>query len=445
MTRPRGLALGTRVGVYTAAAAAGPALLFIGIVIWGPPSAPVAWAAGAVTVAWVAVIALLNVRNVSRPLQTLANLLGGLRRGDYSMRAAKARPDDPMGVVLQETNALADTLKEQRLGALEATALLRTVMSEIDVAVFAFDEEGALRLINRAGERVLGLPRERARGQTADALGLEKLRSGEHPRVVEFDLGGLRGRGEVRRSPFRQHGRPHDLLVISDLSRALRQEELTAWRRLVRVLSHEINNSLTPIASAAGSLQRLTRSAQRADDWEEDLESGLSLIEGRARALGRFMRAYAQLARLPAPTPVAFELRPLVQRVAALEQRMEVRIADGPEVQMTADPDQLEQVLINLVRNAVDATLSAGDETGGSVVVQWEAVRSQLKLDVVDDGPGVSDTKNLFVPFFSTKTGGQGIGLALGRQVAEAHGGTLSLENREEGGARARLRLPLHA
>lgn len=445
MTRPGSLALGTRVGAYTAAAAAGPALLAIGIVVWGPPSAPVAWAAGAVTVAWVAVIALLNVRNVSRPLQTLANLLGGLRRGDYSMRAAKARPDDPMGVVLQETNALADTLKEQRLGALEATALLRTVMSEIDVAVFAFDEEGALRLINRAGERVLGLPRERARGQTGDALGLETLRSGDHPRVVEFDLGGLQGRGEVRRSAFRQHGRPHDLLVISDLSRALRQEELTAWRRLVRVLSHEINNSLTPIASAAGSLQRLTRSAQRADDWEEDLESGLSLIEGRARALGRFMRAYAQLARLPAPTPVAFELRPLVQRVAALEQRMEVRIADGPEVQMTADPDQLEQVLINLVRNAVDATLSAGDEMDGAVVVRWEAGRSQLKLDVVDDGPGVSDTKNLFVPFFSTKTGGQGIGLALGRQVAEAHGGTLSLENREEGGARARLRLPLHA
>lgn len=445
MSRPHNAALATRVGLYTAAATAGPTLIFGGVAIWGPPSTAVAWAAASIVVAWIATFALLNVRNVSRPLQTLANLLGGLRRGDYSMRAAKAHPDDPMGVVLQETNALADTLKEQRLGALEATALLRTVMSEIDVAIFAFDEEGALRLINRAGERVLGLPKERARGQNADALGLEELRLGEHPRVVEFDLGGLRGRGEVRRSAFRQHGRPHDLLVVTDLSRALRQEELTAWRRLVRVLSHEINNSLTPIASAAGSLQRLTRSAQRADDWEEDLESGLSLIEGRARALGRFMRAYAQLARLPAPTPVAFELRPLVQRVAALEQRMEVRIADGPEVHMTADPDQLEQVLINLVRNAVDATLSAGHEADGAVVVRWEAGRSQLELDVVDDGPGVSDTKNLFVPFFSTKTGGQGIGLALGRQVAEAHGGTLSLENREEGGARARLRLPLHA
>ena len=342
MIRERNLALGTRVGLYTAAAAVGPAVILIGTMVVGPPSAAVAWATGFVALAWVAVFALLNVRNVSRPLQTLANLLGGLRRGDYSMRAAKARPDDPMGVVLQETNALADTLKEQRLGALEATALLRTVMSEIDVAVYAFDEQGALRLINRAGERVLGMPKERARGQDARTLGLEGLRSGDHPRVVEFDLGGLRGRGEVRLSTFRQHGRPHDLLVVTDLSRALRQEELTAWRRLVRVLSHEINNSLTPIASAAGSLQRLTRSAQRADDWEEDLESGLSLIEGRARALGRFMRAYAQLARLPAPTPVAFELRPLVQRVAALEQRMDVRVAEGPEVQMTADPDQLE-------------------------------------------------------------------------------------------------------
>ena len=384
-------------------------------------------------------LALSAQRFATRPLATLANILGGLRRGDYSMRSTRARPDDPLGMVMLEANELVETMRAQRLGALEATALLRKVMSEIDVSIFAFDDDGRLALVNRAAELLLGQSQKRLEGQSAEQLGLQEFLSGPTPRTVELTFVGGNGRGELRRGSFRQDGRPHTLVVVADLSRALRQEELTAWRRLVRVLSHEINNSLTPIASAAGSLKRFVDPQRREDDWQEDLGEGLELIEGRAKALGRFMGAYAKLARLPEPRRRAVQLGALVRRVCALETRRRVEVEDGPEIELQADPDQLEQVLINLVTNAVDAVL----EEGGGVRVRLSETRREVTIEIEDDGPGIASTANLFVPFFSTKPGGSGIGLALSRQIAEVHGGSLTLANREDGrGCLATVRLP---
>jgi signal transduction histidine kinase len=244
----------------------------------------------------------------------------------------------------------------------------------------------------------------------------------------------------VRSSTFRQEGLPHQLLVISDLSRVLRAEERSAWQRLVRVLGHEINNSLAPIKSLAGSLRSLASRPVRPPDWEHDLRSGLEVIEGRSEALGRFMGSYARLARLPRPRPGAVDVAAWVGRVAALETRLAVRVLGGPGVSVTADGDQLDQLLINLVRNAADAAL----ETGGAVEVAWRIAAGVLELVVEDEGPGLPDPGNLFVPFFTTKASGSGIGLVLSRQIAEAHGGALSLEPRAgRRGARACLRLPL--
>jgi len=394
---------------------------------------------GAAAAIWIAGVLGVH-RNAVQPLRTLASLLGGLRRGDYSMRSARARADDPLGLVMLEANALADTLTEQRIGALEATALLRKVMGEIDVAVFAFDEDACLRLVNRAGERLLGLPRERIERESASALGLAPLLEGPSPRVVDLAFPGASGRGELRRGTFRQNGRPHALLVVADVSRALRQEELAAWRSLVRVLSHEINNSLTPIASVAGSMRKLLDRNPRPADWNEDLQRGLELVEGRAGALRRFMAAYARLARLPPPMLKDVELEPLVVRVAALESRMKVEVERGPDVVVQGDADQLEQLFINLITNAVDAALP----DGGRVVVGWLREGRAAIVRVQDEGEGLADTPNLFVPFFSTKPGGSGIGLALSRQIAESHGGSVVLHNREDArGAEALVRLPL--
>jgi signal transduction histidine kinase len=232
---------------------------------------------------------------------------------------------------------------------------------------------------------------------------------------------------------------PHRLLVVADLSRTLREEERLAWQRLTRVLSHEINNSLTPIKSIAESLQNLLARDPPPADLGHDLKTGLGVMATRAESLRRFMAAYARLARLPRPRLEALEVDRWIRRVAALETRLPVAVVAGPPVRVAADLDQLEQLLINLVRNAADAAL----ETGGGARIGWQAPAGRLEVWVEDDGPGLSDTENLFVPFFTTKPNGSGVGLALSRQIAEAHGGTLTLENRHDGhGCVARLRLP---
>ena len=386
--------------------------------------------------------ALLLRERVARPLQTISNLLAALREGDYSIRARGANPDDALGLALLEVNALSETLRGQRLRELEATALLRRVMEEIDVAVFAFDGERRLRLVNRGGERLLGQLAERLIGKGSAALGLNQWLDGESPQSFDATFPGGAGRWEARSGTFRQEGLPHQLLVISDLSRILRAEERLAWQRLVRVLGHEINNSLAPIKSIAGSLRSLAARERRPSDWEHDLRSGLEVIEGRSEALGRFMGAYARLARLPQPRLGPLDVVAWVRRVVALETRLEVAVAGGPAVTVLADGDQLDQLLINLVRNAVDAAL----ETGGRVEVAWRTTSGGLEVLVTDEGPGLPDPGNLFVPFFTTKSSGSGIGLVLSRQIAEAHGGSLSLEpGVGHRGARACLRLPLGA
>ncbi len=381
---------------------------------------------------------------VVRHLQTVSNLLAALREGDYSIRARGAHHVDALGEVMLEVNALGETLRAQRLGALEATALLRTVMAEIDVAIFAFDDEARLRLINRAGERLLTQPAERLIGLTAGDLNLADCMNGAsddgNTRTLAKTFPGGAGRWGVRRSVFREGGRRHQLLVLTDLSRTLREEERAAWQRIVRVLGHELNNSLAPIKSIAGSLGSLLIRTPRPTDWHEDMQRGLTVIEDRSAALARFMEAYARLARLPSPQFKPLDVGAWVRRVVALETRLVVGLRAGPELTIQGDEDQLDQLLINLLRNAVDAAL----QTGGDVRVSWGQTATHLNVWIEDEGPGLSNTANLFVPFFTTKPGGSGIGLVLSRQIAEAHGGTLTLANRRTGtGCEARLRLPL--
>ncbi len=389
--------------------------------------------------AWVGFAFAARAR-VIHPLRTLGSMLAGIREGDYSTRARSSRADDVLGELFSEANALSRTLSDHRLNAVEAGALLRNVIAGIDVAVFTFDGEHRLKLVNRAGEKLLAQPASRLLGQTAELLGLEEFLDSPLPRVVEKSFPQSPGRWGVRVSTFWERGLPHRLLVVQDLTRALREEQLQSWKRLVRVIGHELNNSLTPIKSIASTLRSLLDRHPHVSDWREDADQGLAIIASRAEALARFMESYARLARLPQPRLEAMAVTPWIRRVLGLETRMVVRLDEGPDLTLQGDGDQLDQLLINLVRNAVDAALT----TGGSVDLGWRRNRNWLELWVNDEGPGLPDTANLFVPFFTTKPGGSGIGLVLSRQVAEAHGGELTLQNRgDRTGCQAFLRLPL--
>jgi two-component system nitrogen regulation sensor histidine kinase NtrY len=422
-------------------AAVVPAIVVALALLWfGDYSAKVQWTLTILIVGCFLVFVSSAREYTIRPLQTMSNLLAALREGDYSIRARGARGGNALGEVLLEINSLGETLRLQRLGAFEATALLRTIMSEIDVAVFTFDPKRRLRLVNRAGEALLGRPMDKLLGKTADELALNRCLEANEDEPLTLNFAGASGRWGVRRSTFREEGLPHELLVLTDLSRTLREEERRAWQRIVRVLGHEMNNSLAPIKSLAASLESLMRRNPLPPDWKDDASAGLHSIASRADSLSRFLQAYTRLTKLPPPQKQHVDLGELVQRVVDLEPRLNVKVRPGPKTVIRADAAQIEQALINLVHNAVDAAL----ETHGIVSIGWREKEDAVEIFVQDEGPGIMNPANLFVPFFTTKPEGSGIGLPLSRQIAEAHGGSLALTNRKGGkGAEALLQLPL--
>jgi two-component system, NtrC family, nitrogen regulation sensor histidine kinase NtrY len=424
-----------------ALAGGSPAVVIVLILLWfGEFSSRAQWTITILVLAcWFASAAAVHSR-VVYPLQTLSNLLAALREGDYSIRGRRGRLDDALGEAFHEANLLGQTLRGQRLSAVEAGALLRVVMTEIEVAVLAFDPAGRLKLANRAGERLLAPPGERVVGKTAEELGLAQCMESDSVRTASLVFPGGSGRWSIRTSSFWEQGIPHKLVVLTDLTQALRQEELQAWKRLVRVIGHELNNSLTPIKSIACSLRSLLVADPLPEDWQSDVNQGLTIIGGRVESLSRFMDAYARLAKLPTPKRRRMDVSPWIRRAVQFETRMPIRLVTGPEITVLGDGDQLDQLLINLLRNGVDAV----QETGGEVEVGWAVSDGALDVWVRDEGPGIASKTNLFVPFFTTKPGGSGIGLVLSRQIAEGHGGTLTLQSRKPGpGAEARLRLPL--
>jgi two-component system, NtrC family, nitrogen regulation sensor histidine kinase NtrY len=415
-----------------------PGLILSFLLLWKTKTP---WPAMAGLLGFIALLCLIVMATLSeqivRPLQTLANVVASLREGDYSFRARNCSSGDALSEVSLEINQLADMMQGQRLSELEATTLLRNVVRSMDAPVLAFDPKNVLRLINPAAEALLGIVAERALGLDANELRLAELL--DQPDQGVLLLAGRRNadRWMVRRSTFRQSGVPHTLLILSDVSAALREQEREAWRRLIRVLGHEINNSLTPIKSIAATLRSRTQAPEMTNS--PDFDRALKIIESRADSLNRFIQAYRQLAQLPQPAFRRTALRPLLERVTALETRVRVQFEPGPDLLLEIDADQIEQLMINLIRNAAESSLARSAEHSSGqpgqhrppeVGVSWKLERGFVEIVVMDNGIGLSNPSNLFVPFYTTKAGGTGVGLALARQICEAHGGEIYLKNR---------------
>ncbi|MGA3343594.1 MAG: ATP-binding protein [Terracidiphilus sp.] len=417
-----------------------PALLSAGLLLfWQQVSlAPALLVVGCLLLYLVLVAAAL-IDGIARPLQTLANVVASLREGDYSFRARGAGSHDALGELAAEVNKLADLLQHLRVRSLEATALLARILEVMHAPIFAFDRDDRLQLVNDAGVELLGSTHARSIGGNAHELGLDGLLAAPDQTIHSF--GAKSSRWLLRKAAFRQDGAPHILLLLADVSLSLQEEEQRSWKRLIRVLGHELSNSLAPIKSIAGSLLARAENMPGDDAVLRDFRRGLGVIESRADALHRFVQSYRKLAQLPPPQLRPVPLAPLLERIVHLEQRLPIQLDPGPAVVLQADSDQLEQMFINLLANAADASLANGAQ---QVRASWRIADSSVFVNIEDRGLGIANAENLFVPFYTTKPTGSGVGLALAQQIARAHGGEVTLVNREDGeGARATVRLPM--
>lgn len=427
---------GTSQRLVTAAPALGALVL---VLAFGTPHGPAAWLLAMLVLALTTVAALARRPGEGHRLRTLGNLVQALLEGDYTARGVVPARKDGYARLVAGLNALAGRLQDEQRDMQGSVQLLAKTLAALDGAVFVFEQDGRLRLVNPAGERLLGQPATRLLGSDVQALGLAPLFEVPPGAILAHTFPGQRGRWQIGHAALRSRSQAGRLLVVQPMERALREEEAQAFRRLLRVLSHEINNSLAPIGSLADTLRRILPVDEQPLDAPRraDMVRGLEVIEKRSVALQRFVGGYARLARLPAPRRAEVRLAPLASRVCGLMGTARVQLEGDDELQVLADADQLEQVLINLVRNALEA---GGEE---EVVLRWRADGGHARIEVVDRGPGPPPGDNLFVPFFTTKPGGSGIGLVLSRQIVEAMEGTLVLEPGADGrGAVAMVVLP---
>jgi len=376
---------------------------------------------------------------ITYQFRTLSNLLEGMAHGDYSLRGRRYGVDDSLGQLVGQINDLAETLLEQSFKAHESQHLVRKIIQNIDVAIIAVDENEHIALLNPAAEKLLNVELSQVLHQPLDHIA-QRLLSANTEQVVELSFAKGKRKFKVIRDQYRENGQQHELFFVTDVNFLLRTHELQAWQNLVRVLSHEINNSLAPIASLANTLQTISNKQELDANFSQNLSESLDIIAERAASLKTFINSYRQLTHLPEPKRIEINLQALFDKIIPLFNQREIIVDCQRQLLVYVDPVQFEQVLINLLKNADEAMV----DRSKSILITVEAEVDLILIKITDHGIGLKNTDNLFTPFYTTKKQGSGIGLVLCRQIIEAHLGDLSLENsRVHQGCIVRIKLPI--
>ena len=375
--------------------------------------------------------------------RSLSNLLDAMNQGDYSLRASSVDGDIARNELVNSINNLAKRLNRQRLESIENQLLLRTVIDHIDVAIIAVNDDNELILSNPAANKLLQLPTSPSHtNNLSQQLSSVDSLVGGQSKVMKLTFAGHLAKYNVHVESFRYAGQQQKLLFLTDVSLLLRTEERNAWQSLVRVISHEINNSLAPIASISETLKRAMAKQQNTSQESSNLFEGLQVISQRANNLKDFVNSYRQITKLPEPKKKITSIANLVEKVIPLFQTNKILLGSSPEVSLSIDPILIEQVLINLIKNALESMQNESDDA--QVLVFWQLHHQNLKLTIDDKGVGIDNYDNLFVPFYTTKKKGSGIGLVLCQQILEAHDGQLTLTNKaDQAGCLACIELPL--
>lgn len=392
------------------------------------------------------VYASLQVRNsVDYQFRSMQNVLEAVKEGDYSLRIATSNRDGALREVVATVNGLVAALQAEKQRTEEHQLLLNKVTEQIDVAILAWDTCGQISFMNPSARQLLNFHLQNPAAeaplklppviQEIENLPLKKAQ------VLELELGESGGRYRLYKDQYFIGGDSLALLFITNIDTLLKKEEKRAWQNLIRVISHEINNSLAPIASMSESLRKQVRNREQDAQLAQELDEGLGIVQGRSEALSEFLARYREIVGLREPAYGVVALPGCVEGLARLFPQATI-VLKGEALQFTADVAQFQQLMINLVKNAVEAQESS--EPSGQITMSWQQEGRFACISVADEGQGVQNPENLFVPLYSTKKQGQGIGLVLCKEIVEAHGGSISLANRRDRqGCVVLVKLPL--
>ncbi len=398
------------------------------------------WLAGGLGIGLGALLLAWRISSWLSPMLSLFRALQGTaysyRDGDYSF-GLRWPKNDELADLVEGHNAIGHALREKHLSLVQRELLLDTMVQNTPVAMLLIDSGAHVVFANVAARKLLGGGR-RVEGHSLSMLclalqgPLAEALSNEQSGVFSTGTGEEEEVYHLTHSEFRLNGQVHRLLLLRQITTELRRQEVQTWKKVIRVISHELNNSLAPMASLAHSGAELARRGQI-----ERLPGVFATIEERARHLDGFLRDYARFAKLPSPRIEGIDLSVFVERLRS--QISFSLVGKLPDALLPADAAQLEQALMNLLKNAQEASPEAAE-----VEMHIRHADHLWRIDVLDHGTGMSEAvmANALVPFYSTKRSGTGLGLALTREIIEAHGGRIVLANREGGGLCVSLMLP---